>query len=207
MERVDNYTVEEDAYDGGNIATQRDNDRNQSSLSTSSSPFSRNRRSSSTTIASPHASGRASGSLQPPPKSRRRTSDQRQHGLALSSPEQYLQAPQSHTRKSASHVTAVAASMECQLKSPRSNRSSHSRSLSHTVATSATATASSLNFSSFRPKTNGRHRSFSNSALASQDSTGDDSSGDWHESSANEREDGKGPRDAASDREINYEEW
>ena len=210
MERADDYTIEDDTYNGGSIATQRDNDGNFSA----SSPSSRQRRSSSITAASPKSFGRDLG---PPPHlqpTRHQASNQQQHRPFLPSPGQNpnsMSPPQSQSRKAFHQVTAVATSMDSHRQSPRDNRFSYSASLSQATAIAAATSSSSPHSSSLRAKQNGRHRSSSNSALIkpASDEEEDSEARDWHGSSDDDGGDGHGHGhgNATSDGEIDEEEW
>jgi hypothetical protein len=209
MERADDYTTEDNAYDGGSNTIPQDNDRNHLSLfSPSSSLFSQQRK-SSTTLTSSYQTAH------------RRTSNQSQHQPSLSPSGRNLNnlpPLQSQSRRSSSQLTAVAASMDPQLQLPRSNRSSHSTSHSNTTAVAAAAATIStpLGSSSLRAKKNSRHRSSSNSAPVRQNSEDNDDSDDdddddmenWIGSSGDEDEDGDGDelRDAVSEEEDDGEE-
>ncbi|MCJ1391233.1 hypothetical protein MMC18_004095 [Xylographa bjoerkii] len=211
MERVDDYAVEDNAYDGGSITILQDNNRNQLPLLSSLSPFSRQRRSSSKTAASPQSFGRASSPLPHLQTARRRASDQRQQQGSLLSPGKNpnsIPPPQSQYRTSSSQLKAVTTSVDPQLQSPQSNRSSYNANLSQIIAPAVTSTFSPLGSSSLRAKNSSRHRNSSSSAMVVQDSyEDDDDTGNWLGSSENEGEDGGGPSDAASDEEINDEDW
>ncbi|MCJ1385544.1 hypothetical protein MMC17_008667 [Xylographa soralifera] len=205
MERVDDYTAEEDTYNGGSNAIQQDNDRNHLSLFSPLAPFSQQRRSSLTTVASPST---------PPPHlqtTRRRASIQRQHRPSLSSPGQNLNSitpPQSRSRKSSSQLTSVTTSMDSQLQPPQKNRSNYSTNLSQTIATATTSTSSAPPSSSLGAKKTIRHRTSSNPAQVGQNSNeDDDDAGDWQGSSENEGGEGHGPSEAASDGEVDDEDW
>ena len=210
MERVDNYTVEDHAHDSVSIATQRDYDRSQLPLPSSSSLSSRQRRSSSITVASPHS---FSGDYSPPPhlQTSRRTSSQGHHRASHPSPGQNpnsVPPPKSQSRKSHGQHTAAAVPMDSQLQSPQANRISYSASLSQTIAAAA-ATTSSPSSSSLNTKKNSKHRSSTSSALvARQESEGDDDDpGNWDGSSENEGEDREELRDAAPNEGTDDEEW
>lgn len=147
MERVDNYATDGVTYDGGKSIVSQDNDRNKLSSPTyqSSSVASWQRRSPSTTITSPQSDGREPSPLASHPPGRRRSSIQWQPQTSPSSsrqnPSNFPQ-PQSQRRRLSSPLAPVGASMDPQLQSLQSTRSTSNVSHLHTTAVSTATTTS-----------------------------------------------------------------